>query len=46
MHRSTVARVLKAYLSHRASPQESFIAFSRRHDVDAIKTMAAGEAVE
>jgi ferredoxin-nitrite reductase len=42
----TVARVLKAYLSHRASPQESFIAFSRRHDADAIKSLAAGEAVE
>ncbi len=43
---ATVARVLKAYLAHRASPQENFIAFSRRHDVDAIKSLAAGEAVE
>jgi ferredoxin-nitrite reductase len=42
----TVARVLKAYLAHRASPQESFLAFNRRHDVDAIKSLAAGEAVE
>ena len=27
-----VERMLKAYLAHRASPQETFLAFTRRHD--------------
>jgi ferredoxin-nitrite reductase len=35
----TVERMLKAYLSHRASPQESFQAFTRRHDVDALRSL-------
>jgi ferredoxin-nitrite reductase len=42
----TVARMLKGYLGHRASPDESFLAFSRRHDVAALKSMFDGEAVE
>jgi len=42
----TVERMLKAYLSHRASPQESFQAFTRRHDVDALRSLVASEAVE
>jgi ferredoxin-nitrite reductase len=41
-----VARMLKAYLAHRASPQESFLAFTRRHDVAALRTLIDGEAVE
>ncbi len=41
-----IERVLKSYLAHRTSPQESFLAFARRHEVDALKSLAAGEAVE
>jgi ferredoxin-nitrite reductase len=39
----TVERILKAYLAHRA-PDESFLAFARRHEIDALKAMAAPEA--
>jgi ferredoxin-nitrite reductase len=42
----TVARILKAYLSHRASPEESFLTFSRRHEIDALKAMTELEAAE
>jgi ferredoxin-nitrite reductase len=42
----TVERMLKAYLAHRASADESFLAFTRRHDVDALKTMFEQQAVE
>ena len=41
-----VGRMLKAYLAHRASPQEGFLAFTRRHDVAALRTLIDGEAVE
>ena len=41
----TVERMLKAYMAHRASPQESFLAFARRHEVEALKAMFA-EAAE
>jgi ferredoxin-nitrite reductase len=40
----TVERILKAYLAHRASVEESFLAFARRHEIDALKAMAALEA--
>jgi ferredoxin-nitrite reductase len=33
----TVERLLKAYLAHRASKDESFLAFTRRHDDAALK---------
>ena len=36
----TVERILKAYLAHRASRDESFIAFARRHEIEALKAMA------
>jgi ferredoxin-nitrite reductase len=39
-----IERILKAYLTHRASPEESFLVFSRRHDVEALKAMAEPEA--
>jgi ferredoxin-nitrite reductase len=39
----TVERILKAYLAHRDSPDESFLAFSRRHDIEALKAMAESE---
>jgi ferredoxin-nitrite reductase len=38
--------MLKAYLAHRASPQESFLAFTRRHEVDALRSLIDAEAVE
>ena len=36
----TVERILKAYVAHRASSDESFIDFARRHEIDALKAMA------
>ena len=38
----TVERILKAYLAHRASQDESFIAFARRHEIDTLKACRAG----
>ena len=34
---ATVERMLKAYLAHRASRDETFLAFTRRHDIDALQ---------
>jgi ferredoxin-nitrite reductase len=42
----TVERLLKSYLAHRASAQESFLAFTRRHDVAALRSLAEREAAE
>jgi ferredoxin-nitrite reductase len=39
----TIERLLKAYLAHRAAPDESFIAFARRHDIEALKFMTEGQ---
>jgi ferredoxin-nitrite reductase len=36
---ATVERLLQAYLAHRASPAETFLAFTRRHDIDALKAL-------
>ena len=41
-----VEGLLKAYMTHRASPQESFLAFSKRHDVEALKAMCDEGAAE
>jgi ferredoxin-nitrite reductase len=41
-----VARMLEAYMTHRAAPDETFLAFTRRHEVDRLKTLFAAEAVE
>jgi ferredoxin-nitrite reductase len=41
-----VERLLKGYLSHRAAPDETFLAFARRHDVDTLKRLVDAEAVE
>jgi ferredoxin-nitrite reductase len=38
-----IERILKAYLTHRTGPDESFLEFSRRHDVAALKAMAERE---
>jgi len=42
----TVERLLKAYLAHRASPQESFLAFTRRHEINALRALVDSEAAE
>ena len=42
----TVERILKAYLTHRASREESFLTFARRHEIDALKAMTDREAAE
>jgi ferredoxin-nitrite reductase len=42
----TVERVLKAYLAHRASAEESFLTFTRRHEIDALKAYCEQQAVE
>jgi ferredoxin-nitrite reductase len=42
----TVERVLKAYLSHRATAEETFLAFTRRHELDVLKALFEQEAVE
>jgi len=39
-----VERMLKGYLAHRTSPDETFLTFSRRHDVDALKAMFEAQA--
>jgi ferredoxin-nitrite reductase len=41
-----VERMLKAYLAHRASPQESFLAFARRHDIGALRSLIDSEALQ
>jgi ferredoxin-nitrite reductase len=35
----TIERILKAYIAHRASKDESFIDFARRHEIEALKVM-------
>ncbi len=42
----TVERMLKAYLAHRASPQESFLAFARRHEIEALRSLFESGAGE
>jgi len=39
-----VERLLKAYLSNRASSDETFLAFARRHDGDTLRQLAEDEA--
>ena len=41
-----IERMLKGYLAHRASRDETFLAFSRRHEVKNLKSIFAAEAVE
>jgi len=41
-----VERMLRAYLAHRASPQESFLAFARRHDIAALKAFCEQQAID
>jgi ferredoxin-nitrite reductase len=42
----TVERMLKAYLAHRASPQETFLAFARRHEIPALKALCEEQPAE
>ncbi len=41
-----VERMLKAYLAHRTAADESFLAFTRRHEVAALKSLFEQQAVE
>ncbi len=41
----TVERVLKAYINHRVSKDETFIAFAKRTEIDALKRMTEMEPV-
>jgi ferredoxin-nitrite reductase len=41
---ATVERMLTAYIKHRVSPAEPFLAFANRHEVDALKALVAAEA--
>jgi ferredoxin-nitrite reductase len=36
----TVERLLKAYVAYRASPDESFLTFARRHDGETLRKLA------
>ena len=38
---TTVERLLRSYVMHRGSSDETFLTFSRRHDVEALKAMCA-----
>jgi ferredoxin-nitrite reductase len=42
----TVERILKAYIGHRQSPEDSFIAFTRRTDIVELKALCDAEAAE
>jgi ferredoxin-nitrite reductase len=39
----TVEKLLKAYLTHRSSPEEPFLAFARRHDGATLRALAEAE---
>jgi ferredoxin-nitrite reductase len=40
---ATVERMLHGYLAHRAAPDETFLTFARRHEVEALKALFAGK---
>ncbi len=40
-----IESLLHAYLAHRDGPDESFLAFARRHEIEALKAMAAQQEV-
>ncbi|HUC61285.1 MAG TPA: NirA family protein [Alphaproteobacteria bacterium] len=41
----TIEGMLRAYLAHRAGPDETFLAFATRHELDALKSLMLAEAV-
>ena len=43
---ATIERILKAYLANRTGTQESFADFTRRHDIDTLKTLFEMQASE
>ena len=43
---SVVETILKTYLKHRASAEESVVAFAGRHEIAALKTLCEAEGVE
>ena len=42
----TVERLLKAYLAHRASPDETFLTFARRHDGETLRKLADAKSLK
>jgi ferredoxin-nitrite reductase len=42
----TVERMLRAYLAHRATPDETFLAFTRRQEIAALRSLCDAEAAE
>ena len=42
----TVERLLKAYLAHRVSPEETFLTFARRHDGETLRKLADAQVAE
>jgi ferredoxin-nitrite reductase len=43
---ATVERMLKAYHAHRVAPDETFLAFTRRHEIEALKVMCEAVMAE
>jgi ferredoxin-nitrite reductase len=43
---TTVERLLKSYLANRKSSDETFLAFSRRHEIESLKAMCANVAAK
>ena len=41
-----VERLLRAYLAHRAGADETFLSFTRRHEVAVLQSFCEAEAVE
>ncbi len=41
-----IEHILKAYVAHRASHDETFLGYARRHDIASLKAMVAAEAAE
>lgn len=39
----TIEKLLKAYLAHRVSPTETFLAFARRHDGESLRKLVEAE---
>ena len=38
---AVVEAILQTWQAHRAAPEESFVAFARRHDIEALRTLVA-----
>ncbi len=39
---AVVEAILQTWQAHRAAPEESFVAFARRHDIEALRALVAG----